>query len=253
MLRIAKLISRYLAKANGTLHGITPSFMAKSRGGYGSGNLGCSMHIHISLVDDDGKGLFYRETADDKAPYPELSRISDVGRQFLAGLLDGLADCLPMLAPTINSYKRLDKRAFTPVTSSWGLEHRAAAVRIVAPPTASANSTRFEVRVPGADANPHLVLAAILAMGWRGVEKKLSVTIPPLGEDLQVESEADKGDRFPENLKDATERFMRKDGVARELFGEEFVEHFGASRMHEVELWKEAITDWEMRRYVETV
>ena len=240
---------KYVVKAMGSKHGITPTFMAKPKEGL-PGNSG---HMHCSIVDKSGKNLFYRGEKDSNAPYKDLEYVSDLGRQFLAGLLDGLADVMPIIAPTINSYKRLVENFWAPVTVSWGLEHRAASIRLIAPPTASAKATRFEIRVCGADANPSLVLAAIVALGWRGMEKKLEITLPPLGKGEDVGGAEDKGERLPKNLRDSTARFMAKDSVAREIFGDEFVEHYGGTREHELRLWDEAVTDWEVRRYIETV
>ncbi|KAK5148811.1 hypothetical protein LTR04_000473, partial [Oleoguttula sp. CCFEE 6159] len=230
--------------------GITPCFMAKPRAGL-PGNSG---HMHVSLVDQKtGKNLFYRETEDKNPPYPDLRYLSDTGQHFLAGLLEGLPDIMPIVAPTVNSYKRLVENFWAPVTVSWGFEHRAASIRLIAPPTASAKATRFEVRVAGADANPYLVLGAILVLGWRGVEKKLEISVPPLGKGEGVGGASDKGVRLAKSLKEATARFMAKDSVAREAFGDEFVEHFGGTREHEIRAWDEAVTDWEVKRYIETV
>ncbi|KAF2829896.1 glutamine synthetase/guanido kinase [Ophiobolus disseminans] len=240
---------KLVVKSLGSKHGITPCFMAKPREGL-PGNSG---HMHISIVDKDKKNLFARETEDTDAAYPDIRFLSDMGRHFLAGLIDGLPDIMPILAPNVNSYKRLVENFWAPVTVSWGLEHRAASIRLIAPPTASAKATRFEVRVPGADTNPHFVLAAILALGWRGIEKKMEIAVPPLGKGEDVGGEADTGERLAKSLKEATERFMRKESVAREVFGDEFVDHFGGTRQHEVRLWDEAVTDWEVRRYIETV
>ena len=241
--------------------------MAKPRQGL-PGNSG---HMHVSIVDKAGKNMFVRASKDMNAPYEGLENLSDLGRHFLAGLLDGLADVMPLIAPTVNSYKRLVENFWAPVTISWGLEHRAASIRLIAPPTASPKATRFEVRVPGADANPFLVLAAILGLGWRGVEKKLELTLPPLGKGEDVGGTSDKGMRLAKSLKEATLRMVRKDSVAREVFGDEFVEHFGGTREHEIRLWDEAVTDWyvvhsllgstvlicvcsrEVKRYIETV
>lgn len=209
--------------------------------------------MHISLVDKAGKNLFFRETPDVDAPYKDIENLSDLGRHFLAGLLEGLPDIMPLFAPTINSYKRLVENFWAPVTVSWGLEHRAASIRLIAPPTSKPSATRFEVRVPGADTNPYYVLAAILALGWRGVDKKLEIQQPPLGKGQDVGGKKDPGVRLAKNLKEATERFMREGSVAREVFGDEFVEHFGGTREHECRVWEEAVTDWEVRRYIELV
>ncbi|KAJ3560777.1 hypothetical protein NPX13_g9189 [Xylaria arbuscula] len=222
---------KYAVKSVANKYGITPSFMAKPKHGLP----GCS------------------ETKDENAKYPDIAHLSDLGRHFLAGLLEGLPDVMPLLAPNVNSYKRLVENFWAPVTVSWGLEHRAASIRLIAPPTSKPGATRFEVRVPGADINPHFVMAAILALGWRGVEKKLEIPVPPLGKGQDVGSSDDKGERLAKNLKEATDRFMRKGSLAREVFGDDFVEHYGGSRIHEIRLWDEAVTDWEMKRYLETV
>lgn len=197
--------------------------------------------MHISLVDkESGKNLFALDEPDESAKYQDLRYLSQTGRQFLAGLLDGLPDIMPILAPTVNSYKRLVENFWAPVTVSWGYEHRAASIRLIGP----GKSTRFEVRVPGADTNPYMVLAAILALGWRGIEKKMELELPPLGKGEDVGGSGDSGMRLAKSLKEANVRFMRKESVAREVFGDEFVDHFGGTREHEVRLWDEAVTDW---------
>jgi glutamine synthetase len=201
--------------------------------------------MHVSLCDPDTKqNLFARSEPDPNAPYDDIKHLSDLGRHFLAGLIEGLPYVMPIFAPTINSYKRLVENFWAPVTVSWGLEHRAASIRLIAPPTASPKSTRFEVRVPGADTNPYLVLATILALGWRGVEKKLEIPIPPLGKGEDVGGESDKGVRLAKSLREATDKFKSKDSIAREVFGDDFVGHFAGTREHELRLWDEAVTDW---------
>lgn len=200
--------------------------------------------MHISLVNADGKNAFLRDTLDPSPAYPDIAHLSDLGRHFLAGLLVGLPDIMPLLAPTINSYKRLVENFWAPVTVSWGLEHRAASIRLITPPTASPKATRFEVRVPGADANPHFVLAAILALGWRGVEQRLEIPVPPLSRGEDMGGASDQGVRLAKSLKEAIVTFSRPESVAREVFGDSFVEHFAGTREHEVRLWEEAVTDW---------
>ena len=225
--------------------------------------------MHISLVDKNGTNAFFRSTPDPSPAYADIAQLSDLGRHFLAGILAGLPDVMPLFAPTVNSYKRLVENFWAPVTVSWGLEHRAASIRIIAPPTASPKATRLEVRVPGADANPHYVLAAIVALGWHGVEKKLPIPVPPLSKGEEMGGASDQGVRLAKSLKEATATFMRQGSMAREVLGDAFVDHFGGTREHEVRLWEEAVTDWfvlsflpdsieadgcrEVRRYIETV
>jgi glutamine synthetase len=231
---------KYAVKSVAVKHGVTPCFMAKPKQGL-PGNSG---HMHVSLVDKDGNNLLYRGEADPNPPHPDVEYLSDMGRHFLAGVLEGLPDVMPMVAPTINSYKRLVENFWAPVTVSWGLEHRAASIRIIAPPTSKPAATRFEIRVPGADANPHYVLAAVLALGWRGIEKKLDFPCPPLARGEDVGGSSDRGARLAKSLREANDRFKRPGSIAREVFGDEFVEHFGGTRDHEIRLWDEAVTDW---------
>jgi glutamine synthetase len=231
---------KLLVKSLGSQYGITPCFMAKPRQGL-PGNSG---HMHVSLVDNAGNNLFYRGSEDKDAKWADMRYLSDDGRHFLAGVLEGLPDVMPIVAPTVNSYKRLVENFWAPVTVSWGLEHRAASIRLISPPSGSPKATRLEVRVPGADANPHLVLAAILALGWRGIEKKLEIPVPPLGKGEDVGGASDQGVRLAKSLKEATATFMRKESIAREVFGDDFVDHFGGTREHECRIWDEAVTDW---------
>lgn len=232
---------KFSVKSISSKYGITPCFMAKPRENL-PGNSG---HMHISLKDNKtGANLFVREKEDPTPPHEGLENVSDMGRCFLAGVLDGLADIMPIVAPTVNSYKRLVENFWAPVTVSWGLEHRAASIRLIAPPTCPPKGTRLEVRVPGADTNAHLVLGAILALGYRGVEKKMQISIPPLGKGQDVGGTADKGERLAKSLKDATARFSRKDSVAREVLGNDFVDHYTGTREHEIRIWDEAVTDW---------
>lgn len=147
---------------------------------------------------------------------------------------------MPLLAPSINSYKRLVENYWAPVNVSWGLEDRLASVRLIAPPICKPSATRLEVRIPGADMHPHYALAALVAAGWRGVEKQLDIPIPPAKtQRLQGNSQI-----LPSSLQEANLRFKNPGSLAREIFGDEFVDFFAATRDHELRIWKEAVTDW---------
>ncbi|KAJ1716091.1 glutamine synthetase [Aspergillus flavus] len=237
---------KLLAKSIGVEHGITPCFMAKPI----QGQPGSSGHIHVSLCDLDGKNLFARETPDDNAPWPDAVGLSDLGRQFLAGLLEALPDIMPLFAPTINSYKRLVENFWAPVNVSWGLEDRMASIRLITPPVCKPGATRFEVRIPGADLHPHYALAVILAAGWRGVQKKLDIKVPPVS---AMKKDNTRPELLPNTLEEALKRFNAADSVAREILDGEFVDFFTATREHELRVWREAVTDWEFKRYIETV
>lgn len=194
----------------------------------------------MSLTDPEGNNLFARETKDNQAPWADIANLSDIGQQFLAGLIDALPDIMPLFAPNINSYKRLVENFWAPVTVSWGLEDRASSIRFIAPPTCKPSATRFEIRIPGADIHPHYALTAIFRAGLRGIEREMKVGFPPLSKLCQDQQPV----KLPNTLEKAVERFQAQDSVARQIMGNEFVDFYTVSRQHELALWREAVTDW---------
>ena len=91
-------------------------------------------------------------------------------------------------------------------------------------------------------------MAALLALGYRGIQRKLAIPVPPIAASASADL---KGERLPKTLAYATEKFMAKSSLAREVFGDDFVDHFGGTRQHELRQFEEAITDWELERYLE--
>jgi len=234
------------AKSVGMQYGIIPTFMAKPHN-----NLpGCSGHVHLSLRDASGKNIFAAESPCTDAKYPDLKHVSKELEHFLAGILLGLPDVMPCLVPTINGYKRLVENFWAPVTVSYGYETRLASVRIISPPLASPSATRIEVRVPGADMNAHFTIAALIGLGMHGMKNKLELDMPPINASVEG---GQKTKRLPKTLLEATERMMRPESLARVVMGDEFVDHFGATRMHEWETFTSTVTSWEMERYMELV
>ncbi len=146
---------------------------------------------------------------------------------------------------------------------SYGYDSRAASVRVISPPSVPPAATRFEIRVTGADVNPFFALSAIFGLGMRGIEKKLKLPVAPIShfslEDKRAgkvrvpppnlsgynQRDGRKITMLPQSLEAATERMVRPDSIAREVFGNEFVDHFGGTREHEIKLWSEAVTSWE--------
>jgi glutamine synthetase len=212
--------------------GIMPSFMAKWRADLP----GCSGHIHQSLWQD-GRNVFY-----DKKSKSGLSKLFE---HFVAGQLHAMPEVLPLYAPTINSYKRLVEGAWAPTRANWGIDNRTTALRAI---VGSKKGTRLETRVNGSDSNPYLALAAALASGIYGIEKKLSLQDAVSGSGYDDK----KGVVLPRNLFEATARF-EKSKLARDLFGDGFVEHFAATRHWEWRQFGRAVTDWELARYFEIV
>ncbi|RDB22260.1 Type-1 glutamine synthetase 2 [Hypsizygus marmoreus] len=251
------ILFKYLAKSIGMKHGVLPSFMAKPWA-----NLpGCSGHTHVSMRDEAGKNVFAVQASElekgrSDAAYEDTKFLSQEGEWFLAGILDGIADVMPMVVPTINGYKRLvgGEAFWAPNAATYGYDSRAASIRIISPPSVPPASTRLEVRVPGADMNPYFTMSAIFLLGLRGIEKKLALPCPPIGMLTAEDRVNGKVKMLPTSLEAATERMMRPDSIAREdplMFGNDFVDHFGGTRLHEVRLWNQAVTNWEVERYIE--
>jgi glutamine synthetase len=221
------------AKEIGSRFGIMPSFMAKWSAQYP----GCSGHIHQSMSDGK-KNLFY-----DAKGRNSMSRMFE---SYLAGQVAGLMEFAPMYWPTVNSYKRLVDGFWAPVKPTWGLDNRTASFRVIA---GAPKSTRLETRCPGADMNPYLATAAVLAAGLSGLEKNLKLTAKPIHGTNQG---AENIPRAPRTLIETTRNF-RNSKLARDWFGDDFVDHFAATREWEWRQWLDAVTDWELKRYFEII
>lgn len=235
-------------------HGILPTFMAKV-----SETLpGCSGHVHQSLWSADGgkageesgaadsggtgghggRNLFY----DAGSP----TGMSPLMESYMAGQLHCLPYILPMVAPTVNSYKRLVEGAWAPTTLTWAIDNRTTALRAL---PGGASSTRLETRVVGSDSNPYLAMAACLAAGLYGVRHGLKLTIPA----TKGSGYADKSHGvLPRNLWEATQA-MKESSLARELFGDAFTDHFVRTREWEWRQFGRVVTDWELKRYFEII
>jgi glutamine synthetase len=214
-------------------HGIMASFMAK----WNENLPGCSGHVHQSLWDTK-KNLFYSEK--------DKNGMSDLMKSYIAGQLYCLPHILPMLAPNINSYKRLVEGAWAPTTLTWSPDNRTTALRVLC---SGANSARLETRVVGSDTNPYLALAACLASGLYGIKKKMKLTQPQtVGSGYQDTQHG----ILPRNLWEATQN-MKQSEVAKELFGETFVQHFTQTREWEWRQFSKVVTDWELKRYFEII
>ncbi|MDB5288155.1 MAG: glutamine synthetase [Mucilaginibacter sp.] len=216
-------------------HGISATFMAK----WNADLPGCSGHIHQSLwTKDQTQNLFYDEA--------EVNKMSELHKQYLAGQLYCMPHLLPMYAPTINSYKRLVEGAWAPTTITWGMDNRTTALRVI---NTTPGYTRLETRIPGSDTNPYLAIAAALASGLYGIKNKLILNIAPtVGNGYQDKSNG----RLHANLFDAATA-MQNSPIAKELFGEGFVQHFTQTRLWEHRQYAKSVSDWELKRYFEII
>ncbi len=222
-------------KEIGYRHGVLPTFMAKF-----SENLpGCSGHVHQSIWSGDGKkNLFYDKKA--------ANNVSALMESYIAGQLYCLPHVLPMYAPTVNSYKRLVEGAWAPTTLTWAVDNRTTALRAL---PGGEKSARLETRVVGSDSNPYLAIAACLATGLYGIKKKMKLEAPEtIGNGYTNISNG----ILPANLWQATQT-MKNSDLAKELFGEDFVAHFAATREWEWRQFSKVVTDWELKRYLEII
>jgi glutamine synthetase len=164
---------------------------------------------------------------------------------YLAGLLDTLPELFPLYAPNVNSYSRYVAGSWAPTAATWGIDNRTAALRAIG---GSAQGTRIENRVPGADVNAYLGFAACLAGGLSGIARGL--TPPPACAGDVYRSEGLTP--LPATLEQAIDK-LETSALARDWFGDTFVDHYVTMRRWEVERRRRAVTEWERRRYFEQV
>jgi glutamine synthetase len=220
-LRIADEHSIYKtgAKEIAAQEGVAITFMAKYDAREGN-----SCHIHLSLRRTDGSALF----ASDETAF----------ERFIAGQLACLRELTLLYAPNVNSYKRFAAGSFAPTAVAWGRDNRTCAVRVVG----HGDALRLELRVPGADVNPYLALAAMIASGLHGLDSEL--TLEPA-----LEGSAYTADKphVPSTLDEARNLFAMSD-VARAAFGEEVCDHYLNYARVELDAFEAFVTDWERAR-----
>jgi glutamine synthetase len=196
------------------------TFMAKFNEREGS-----SCHIHLSIAEADGGANAFgadRQLFD----------------RFLAGQLAGLREMSLIYAPHVNSYKRFAEGSFAPTAVAWGNDNRTCSMRVVG----QGEALRLENRLPGADVNPYLALAAMIAAGLHGVDSELELEEP-------VEGNAYTSDKphVPSNMYDARDLFAEST-LAKEAFGEEVVDHYLNRAQVELNSFEKSVTDWERFR-----
>jgi glutamine synthetase len=215
-------VYKTVAKEVAAQQGKAITFLAKYNEREGS-----SCHIHLSLRGTDGATVFWED-----------GQRTPLYDSFVAGVLATAADFTLLYAPNVNSYKRYAAGSFAPTAIAWGEDNRTCAVRLVG----HGAGARMENRLPGADVNPYLALAAMLAGGLHGIEQGLVL-------EAAYEGNAYDSDKphVPTTLRAAREAFTTSK-VARAALGDEVVDHY--TNMADVELaaYEAAVTDWELRR-----
>lgn len=213
--------------------GVSVTFMAK----YDSAQAGSSCHLHCSLWKD-GQSVM----SGDRQLGP--IRCSDEFRWFLGGWIAHAPEFCVFYAPTVNSYKRFRSGSWAPTRLAWSYDNRTASFRVVG----KGPSLRIECRVPGADCNPYLCIAAALASGLDGIERRIEP--PPIFEgDVYA---AQSLPSVPATLRDATALFQSSDFVKQAL-GPAVAEHYAHFFHVEQDAYDAAVTDWERKRYFEQI
>jgi glutamine synthetase len=222
------------AKVIAQKHGLLATFMAK----WSRDVPGQSGHIHVSLKKN-GEPCFH------EAGKPHS--MSDAMRWFVGGQQKLMPELLAMIAPTVNSYRRLIPGYWAPTDASWGVENRTTALRVI---PGSPKSQRVEYRVAAADAHPYVSLAAALGSGLWGIEHKVEPEAMVTGNAYDRKFPARLA--LPRTLWDAAQR-LKASRAARDLFGDDFVEHYAATREWEEREFRKHISDWELQRYFEII
>ena len=217
-------------------HGLAVTFMAK----WNAEHAGSSCHIHVSLWDAErAQNLF----AGQGEPLPGTrARPSPLFRQFLAGQLAHAREMTLFLAPYVNSYKRFMAGTFAPTSIAWSYDNRTSGFRIVG----REQSLRIECRIPGADVNPYLAYAALLAAGLDGIERELEPPEMFRGNLYEAEDAL----QIPRTLGEAIEA-AAESKLLRDAFGEDVLEHYLHFARTEKRKFDEAVTTWERARFFE--
>ena len=216
-------------------HGLMATFMAK----WSNSVPGQSGHLHISLRTTAGDSVFH------DASKPQ--QMSDAMRWFIGGQQNLMPELLAMVASTVNSYSRLVPGYWAPTSATWGIENRTTALRVI---RGGPSSQRVEYRIAAADINPYIALAAAIGSGLWGIEHRIEPDAAIEGNAYDREHPPHR--RLPTTLYEAAER-LAASPAARALFGDEFVEHYAATRQWEEREFRKAITDWELARYFEII
>ena len=237
------LTMKYTVKAIAAQHGLVASFMPKPIFGVN----GSGMHCHQSISDASGTNIFYDGNND--------MGLSDVALGLIAGQLKHARGLAAVIAPSVNSYKRLVPGYEAPVYVGWAQTNRSAMIRIPRINQGMTGAVRCELRCPDPSANPYLAFAAMGAAALDGIENGMKPAAPLNGINIFDLTPAEKEDlnitALPGSLLEALTE-LEKDSVLREGLGEDIYETFKLAKMGEWEEYRIHVTDWELQRYLET-
>ena len=234
---------KYVIKSIASLHGLYASFMPKPL----FGQAGSGMHVHQSLFNKKGKNVFF----DAKDKY----KLSVLAYNYLAGQLAHAKGLTAIVAPTVNSYKRLVSGYEAPVYICWAQTNRSSLIRIPRYSPGREKSTRIELRCPDPSCNPYLAFAAMLKTGLEGIKKGLKPPNPVEEDVYKIESarrEEMKIDMLPFSIKRAIEE-LKEDMLLKEALGEHTFNNFYEAKQKEFDEYRMQITQWELDKYLEAL
>jgi glutamine synthetase len=237
------LTLKYTVKAIAAKQSLIASFMPKPIYGIN----GSGMHCHQSLFDQDGNNLFYQ--ADDEF------HLSEVAYGYIAGQLNHARAMAAVVAPTINSYKRLVPGYEAPVYIGWAQTNRSALIRIPRYMPGRDKAVRAELRCPDPSANPYLAITAMLAAGLDGIDHKTTCPAPLNNINVYQLTPEERSQyqirALPGSLSEAM-RELNDDTVLKDALGEEIYAAFERAKWAEIDEYRTKVSDWEIKRYLET-
>ncbi len=226
------LLLKRIVKGVARKHGFHATFMAKPF----SEGAGSGLHIHTSVYDSQGNNIF----SDPSAGEPPA--VSEALRHAVGGMATTMAESMAIFAPNANSYRRFKPGAYAPISPTWGYNHREVALRV---PVSSDDNRRIEHRVAGADANPYLTMAAVLA----GIHYGLQNRCAPGPETSAGKELASSDVSLPKRWDDALELF-RNSKILPQYMGEQYCRVFGFIRQGECDDFHSRITDVDYEWYL---
>jgi glutamine synthetase len=234
---------RYTVKAVSQTFGLYATFMPKPIFGIN----GSGMHTHQSLYTFDGESAFFDPS--------DKYKLSQTAYAFMAGQINHARALSAIVAPTVNSYKRLTPGYEAPVYVCWGQINRSALIRIPRYSPGREQSTRLELRCPDPSCNPYLAFAVMLWAGLDGIERELEPP-PPVEENVYDFDDARLREldiaTLPGTLKEAIDE-LGKDEVLQQALGEHAYQAFVRAKKAEWDEYRIQVTDWEINRYLETL
>jgi len=211
------------------------------------GAAGSGMHVHQSFFDGEARNVFFDPNG--------AQGLSTLAQHFIAGQLAHARALAAVVAPTVNSYKRLTPGFEAPVHICWAHINRSALIRVPKTSPGRQQSTRAELRCPDSSANPYLAFAVMLAAGLDGIRRELPLA-PPVEEDIyswDAQRRAECGiASLPGTLEEALQA-LAQDAVVREALGEHAYEAFTRAKRAEWDEYRVQVSDWELERYLETL